>query len=160
VEHDRAARMARAWTLHRDRWSLREIAAELGCSPETARSDIAAARVAEEWREVQERAGRVGRMTAFLNTLAARGVAALEGRPAGTLGDDDEGVEPQPYAMVVPALMKVVQEINRVEGNYAPTRVAVGDDRRAPDAELLAALEREARAAEDADAEDQRRELE
>jgi DNA-binding Lrp family transcriptional regulator len=160
VDADRAARAARAATLHAQRASLREIAAELSVSPETVRTYIREVRDAEEWADARARQARGDRMVVFLNELARRGVVALEGRPAGTNGNDDEGQEPQPYAQVIPALMKVVQEINRVEGNYAPTRVAVADDRKPPDATLAAALEREARAAEVADAEESRRELE
>jgi hypothetical protein len=160
VDAERAARAARAWTLNGRRWSLRDIAAELGVAPNTVRQYIAEVQEAEEWAEARERSARADRMVVFLNELARRGVAALEGRPAGTLHDEDEGEAPQPYDKVVPALMRVVQEINRVEGNYAPTRVAVSDDRREPDLELRAALEREAAAAEAADAEDSRRELE
>jgi hypothetical protein len=68
-------------------------------------------------------------------------------------------VEPDRYQDVVPPLMKVVQELNRVEGNYAPVRVQ-DETRRRPDPELLEALERETRAVEDGDAEESRRELE
>lgn len=153
MEADRAARVARAWTMHRNRASLREIAAELECSPTTAGAFVTEARIAEEWRETQERAGRVGRMSAFLNELARIGVERLEAK-------DEDGEPVHKYKDVVPALMTVVQEINRVEGNYAPTRVQVGDDRKPPDRELALALEREARAAEAADAEESRRELE
>jgi len=157
---ERAARVARAWTLHRRRWSSREIGAELGVSHATAQRYVEEARHAAEWSEIQQRAGRRGRMVAFLDELARRGVERLEGRPAGTNGPDDPGVEPSTYEVVVPVLMKVVQEINRVEGNYAPVRMAMEDDRRPPDAALLAAMEDEARRTERLDDAELRRELE
>lgn len=161
MDAERAARAARAWTLHGQRASLREIAAELEVSPETVRTYIREVQDEEEWAEARAREARSDRMVGFLNELARRGVRALEGRKPGTNGKDDPGMDAQPYAQVVPALMTVVKELNRVEGNYAPTRVAVQDDRRnGGDPELRAALEREARAAEVADAEDVRRELE
>ncbi len=154
---ERPARVARAWAMWSRRASLREIAAELGVSHETVRQYVLEAREATEWSEVQQRAGKRARMVEFLNALAARGVERLEGRPAT---DDRPAVEPEPYERVVPALMKVVQELNRVEGNYAPVRVTSEDQGRAPDPELMAALEQEARRAEALDAAEQRRALE
>lgn len=151
---ERAARVARAWTLHAvRRWSLREIATELGVSHETVRGYIREAREAAEWSEVTERAGKRARMSEFLNELARRGIARLE-------AVDDDGQPVERYQDVVPALMKVVQEINRVEGNYAPLRVAVDEDRRPPDPELLRAMQEEAARAEALDADEVRRELE
>ena len=157
---ERAAKVVRAYRLHAQRWSSRAIAEELGVSHTTARAWVEEYRLAAEWSEVQERAGRRGRMVEFLNELARRGVAALEGRPAGTNGDEDAGQEPQPYDKVVPALMRVVSEINRVEGNYAPIRVASEDDRRPPDPALVAAMREEARRTGLADEDEARRELE
>jgi len=157
---ERERKVARAWTLHRQRWSSRAIGAELGVTHRTAQLWVEEARHAHEWAETTHRDGRRARMVGFLDELARRGIERLEGRPAGTHGEDDEGVEPGPYEAVVPVLMKVVQEINRVEGNYAPTRVSVEDDRRPPDARLLAAMEDEARRTERLDEAETRRELE
>lgn len=157
---ERAARVARAWLLHTQRWSSRDIGAELGVSHVTAQAWIKEAREAAEWSEIRERAGRRARMGEFLNELARRGVAALEGRPAGTLNDEDEGEPPQPYKDVVPALMRVVTELNRVEGNYAPTRFIDDTPRTPPSPALARALEAQTQAIESADDEDLRRELE
>lgn len=164
---ERARAVARAWTLHslNRKTTLREIADALAdegwaVSHETVRVYLAEAQEAQQWGDLQDLARKRGRVVTLLEELTRRGIGALEGRPAGTLGPDDEGMEPRPYAEVVPPLMKVVQELNRVEGNYAPTRVAVTDDRRPPDPKLIAAMEAEARRAEALDADEQRRELE
>ncbi len=152
-DEDRERKVARAWTLHRRRWSSRAIGADLGVSHVTAPRWVEEARQAHEWSEVQQRAGRRARMVGFLDELARRGVARLEER-------DEDGEPVATYEAVVPVLLKVVQEINRVEGNYAPVRVAVDDDRRPPDPALVAALEEEARRTERLDEDEVRRELE
>jgi len=149
---ERAANVVRAYQLHGQRWSSREIAQELGVSHTTVRRWIEEYRQAAEWSEVAERAGRRARMVEFLNELARRGVTALE-------GDPERDIEPQPYEKVVPALMRVVSEINRVEGNYAPVRVATEDDRRPPDPALIAAMREEAARASALDEAETRREL-
>jgi hypothetical protein len=150
---ERAANVVRAYRLHAQRWSSREIGEELGVSHTTARRYVEEYRQAAEWTEVQERAGRRARMVEFLNELARRGVEALE-------GNENKGLEPQPYDKVTPALMRVVTEINRVEGNYAPTRVVTEDDRRPPDPLLVEAMREEAARATALDEDEVRRELE
>ncbi len=157
---ERAARVARAWTLHRQRWSSRDIGAELGVSHATAQRYVEEARQAAEWSEIRERAGRRARMGALLDELGRRGIERLQGRPAGTNGPDDPGVEAAPYEVVVPVLLKVTDQLNRLEGNYAPIRMATEDDRRPPDPALVAAMEDEARRTERLDDAELRRELE
>lgn len=157
---ERAANVVRAYRLHGQRWSSRDIGEELGVSHTTVQRWIEEYRQAAEWSEVQERAGRRARMVEFLNELARRGVTALEGRKPGTLGPEDAGLDPQPYDKVTPALMRVVTEINRVEGNYAPIRIANEDDRRPPDPGLLAAMRAESSRATALDEAEARRELE
>lgn len=152
-EAERAEKVARAWTLHRQRWSSRAIGDELGVSHVTAQRWVEEARLAAEWSEVQQRAGRRARMVGFLDELARRGIKRLE-------ETDEDGQPVATYEAVVPVLLKVVQEINRVEGNYAPVRVAVDDDRRPPDPALVLALEEEARRTERLDENEVRRELE
>lgn len=151
-DQERARKVARAWSLHGQRWSLREIAAELGAHHSTVAAWITEAREAAEWSEVTERAGRRARMGEFLNQLARIGVERL------TAADED-GQPLEKWKDVVPGLMSVVTELNRVEGNYAPIKV-VADDRRAPDPVLIAAMELEARRAERRDEDEQARELE
>lgn len=160
---ERAARVVRAYSLWTRRWSLRAIAADLGVHHSTAADWIEEARRAEQWREVTERAGRQGRMVGVLNEIARIGVERLTAVEPATLADGSDnpraGQPVERYKDVAPALLGYLQEINRVEGNYAPVQVAV-DDRRAPDPALVAALEAEARRAELGDADEQRRALE
>jgi len=148
----RDQKVARAWTLHGQLRSSREIGQALGVSHVTAQAWIAEARRAVEWSEITERAGRRARMGEFLTRLARIGVERLE-------AVDEDGQPLEKYKDVVPGLMQVVRELNLVEGNHAPIRVQT-DDRRPPDPGLIAAMEQEARRAELADAEEQRRELE
>jgi hypothetical protein len=161
---ERAAKVARAWTLHGRRWSSRMIGRELGVSHVTAQAWIEEARQAEEWREITERAGRRGRMSAVLNEVARIGVERLLAVEPDTLPDGSKnpraGQPVERYKDVAPALLGYLQEINRVEGNYAPVRVSVEDDRRPPDPGLLAAMALERDRALAADEQEQRRALE
>jgi hypothetical protein len=151
-ELTRDEKVARAWTLHGQRWSSREIGAELGVSHVTAQAWVQEARLAAEWSEVTERAGKRARMGEFLNQLARIGVDRLQ-------AVDEDGQPLEKWKDVVPGLMSVVREINLVEGNHAPLKVST-DDRRPPDPGLIAAMEAEARRAEALDAAEQARELE
>jgi hypothetical protein len=150
---ERAARVVRAYTLWTQRWDLRSIGAEIGVSHETVRTYVAEYRDAIEWRESRDRTMRTGRVVALLETVIRRGIARLE-------AVDEDGQPVERYADIAPHLVRAVAELNRVEGNYAPLRVSVDDDRRPPDPALLAAMEDEARRAERLDADEVRRELE
>lgn len=150
---ERARKVMRAYQLHGQRWSSRDIGAELGVSHMTAQRWIEEYRQALEWHETHERAGRRARMVGFLDELARRGIARLEER-------DEDGEPVAPWEVVTPVLLKVAQEINRVEGNYAPVRVATEDDRRPPDPALVAAMREEAARASALDEDETRRELE
>lgn len=151
---DRERKVARAWTLHAQRWSLRQIAAEIGgVSHVTVMAWITEAREAAEWIEVTQARGRRARMGEFLNELARIGVERLT-------AVDEDGAPVERYKDVVPGLMSVVSELNRVEGNYAPTRTVSEIDRRPPTPGLVKALEEETRRIEAADDEELRRELE
>lgn len=152
-ELSRADKVVRAHDLWSQRWDLRRIGAAIGVSHETARQYIKEYRDAAEWRESRDRAVRSDRIVALLEVVIRKGIERME-------AVDDDGQPVERYADVAPHLVRAVAELNKVEGNYAPTRVAVSDDRKPPDPTLTAALEREARAAEVADAEESRRELE
>lgn len=151
-DEERARKVARAWTLHNRRWSSRAIGAELGVSHVTAQAWIEQARQEEEWREVTESAGRRARMGGFLNELTRIGTERL-------LAVDEDGNPRERWKDVVPGLMTVVQELNRVEGNYAPLRMTM-DDRRPPDPVLRRAMELEAQRAAAEDEAETRKALE
>lgn len=143
----------RAYQLWGQRMSLRQIGREVGASASSVREWIAQARRAEEWREAQERSGRVDRMSTFLNELARIAIAELEER-------DDDGRRVRETKDVLPGLMKVVQEINKIEGNYAPTRtVAEAPTGPGPNPELARLIAAERRAVRAMDEENNRREL-
>lgn len=161
---ERAAKVARAWTLHAiHRRTLRTIAAELGVHHSTAAAWIEEARRAEEWREITERAGRRARMSAVLNEVARIGVERLLAVHPDEITPGVEhpraGQPVERYKDVAPALLGYLQEINRVEGNYAPQRVSVEDDRRPPDPLLVAAMKDEARRTAALDEQERRRAL-
>lgn len=152
-DQERAAKVARAWTLHGQRWSSREIGAELGISHRTAQLWVEEARRAAEWSEITARAGRRARMVEVLDQVARIGIGRL-------VATDEDGQPAERFKDVAPALLGYLQEINRVEGNYAPIRVANEDDRRPPDPALIAAMRAEASRATALDEEQARRELE
>lgn len=152
-DRERAAKVARAWTLHGQRWSSREIGDDLGVSHATAQRFISEARAAAEWSEVTLKAGRRARMVEVLEQVARIGIERLT-------AVDEDGQPAERYKDVATPLLGYLQEISRIEGNHAPAVALTGDDRKPPDPVLLAAMEREARRAELADDEDERRELE
>jgi len=153
-DRERAAKVARAWTLHGQRWSSREIGADLGVSHRTAQLWVEEARQALEWSEITERAGRRARMVEVLDQIARIGVERL------VAVDEETGQPVEKYKDVAPALLGYLQEINRVEGNYAPIRTVNSDDRRPPDPALVAAMRAEASRAAALDEAEARRELE
>jgi hypothetical protein len=162
---ERAARVVRAYQLWGQRWDLRSIAVELEVSHETVRRYIAEYVEANEWREARARAGRVDRMSGFLNQLAAHTMEELLEPELDEDGAPVLKANGQPKRLretkdVLPGLMKIVTEINRVEGNYAPLRTIAENDRRPPDPALVEALEQETRSVEAADDDEMRRELE
>lgn len=152
-DEERARKVVRAWTLHGQRWSTRAIGAELGVSHVTVQAYIAEYREAAQWSEVTLKAGRRARMVEVLEQVARIGIERLT-------AVDEDGEPVEKYKDVATPLLGYLQEISRVEGNYAPVRTVVEDDRRPPDPVLLAAMDREARRAELADEDEQRRELE
>jgi len=126
-------KVAKAGLMRRDGALLREIAAALGVSLETARSYVRIFEHAEQWIPAYNRAQIVADATGFLEELKLRALKRLE-------EDDAE------FEKVAPAAVAIVREILRIHGGYAPTNVNVNTGPEAvPDPEVIAAI-REAEA--------------
>lgn len=140
-----SARVAQAWSMRtHEGLSYREVAKRLGVSNSTAHAWVA---MATDACEDTGRHGQVIRDVATVDALLARGEAEHE--------DGDLS-----WPNYVRGALGLLGHRARLLGLYAPVRVSVGDERRAPDPALRAALEREAAAAEAADQDDSTRELE
>lgn len=103
-------KVARALVLHRKGMILSEIGADLGCSPETARTYVRIAKNAEHWIPALDRAEIAANVNGVLLELTAWG----QERRA----DPDAKFE-----QVAPALVAVIRLIVEIHGLKAPAQV-------------------------------------
>lgn len=104
--------VGRAWELHLEGRSLRYIGEQLQCSPATAANWVKQAQLVSEYGAVHDALTDRQAMHELLRQLAAWGCDRLK------MG----GI----YEEVVPVLLKVTDQINRMSGHYAPIRMTVG----------------------------------
>lgn len=129
-DRDVPAEVARAWVLRRRGWSVREIAADLGCSVSTAHARVKAAQEAEVETGVLDRDAQRTREAAALDSYTSALEAALDLGAVTALE-------------VVPVLLRVSARRAKLLGLDMPARVEVTETPAGarPDPEIVAKLQ-------------------